>query len=749
MSTAVPETTEHLDLPISGMTCASCATRVEQRLNRLDGVRASVNYATERASVTFAPDAVTADDLVAAVEKAGYGAVLPSIGPQAHEHAHDPVADLRRRFIFAALASVPLVALGMIPTLQFDNWQWISMQLATPVLVWAAWPFHRAAWTNLRHGTATMDTLISIGTIAAWTWSVVSLLFLGAGDPGLRHALSLVPERGGPAGNVYFEVVGVVVTFLLAGRWFEARAKRSAGAALRALLALGAKDVAVVVDGVERLVPIERLATGDLFVVRPGEKVATDGVVEAGSSAVDTSLLTGESVPVEVGPGEAVVGATVNAGGRLVVRATRVGADTAVAQIGRLVTEAQSGKAAVQRLADRVSSVFVPVVIALALLTLAGWLASGAEAGAAFTAAVAVLIIACPCALGLATPISIVVGAGRGATAGVLIKNAAALERMEKVDTVVVDKTGTLTEGRPKLVTVEVVGVSESELLRLAASLERGSEHPLAAAIVSGATERGIVPVEATGFESLTGRGVRGQVDGRGVALGNQRLFEELGIDLGPLPARADALRGDAQTVMFVAIDGKAAGLVGVADPIKESTVEAIRMLHEEGVRIVMLTGDSRRTAEAVAKKLGIDEFEAEVLPDQKSARVAALQAAGRIVAMAGDGINDAPALARADVGVAMGTGTDVAMESAAITLVKGDLRGLARARRLSRHVMRNIRQNLFFAFIYNAAGIPLAAGVLYPFFGLLLSPMIASAAMSLSSVSVIANALRLRRVAL
>ena len=527
MSTAVPETTEHLDLPISGMTCASCATRVEQRLNRLDGVRASVNYATERASVTFAPDAVTADDLVAAVEKAGYGAVLPSIGPQAHEHAHDPVADLRRRFIFAALASVPLVALGMIPTLQFDNWQWISMQLATPVLVWAAWPFHRAAWTNLRHGTATMDTLISIGTIAAWTWSVVSLLFLGAGDPGLRHALSLVPERGGPAGNVYFEVVGVVVTFLLAGRWFEARAKRSAGAALRALLALGAKDVAVLdADGVEQRRPVEELKVNHRFIVRPGEKIATDGVIYKGSSAVDRSLLTGESVPVDVRPGDPVTGATVNTGGGLlIVRATRVGADTALAQIGRLVTEAQSGKAPVQRLADRIAGVFVPVVLAISAATLGFWIGAG-DSGLAFAAAVAVLIIACPCALGLATPTALLVGTGRGAQLGVLIRGPEILEATRRVDTIVIDKTGTVTSGRMSLQSISVAeGVDKAQALWLVGALQNGSEHPIGRAIAAAARVLEDEPAPVEDFASHPGLGVQGTVAGRAIIAGRPALL--------------------------------------------------------------------------------------------------------------------------------------------------------------------------------------------------------------------------------
>src|SRR4051794_10464540 len=545
MSTDAPT---HLELPISGMTCASCAARVEKRLNRLDGVRATVNYATERATVDFDAAVATPDDLVAAIEHAGYGAVLPSAA-QAPEHAHDPVADLRRRLIFSACATVPLLALGMIPALQFDNWQWISMQLASPVLIWAALPFHRAAWTNLRHGTATMDTLISIGTIAAWTWSVVSLLFLGAGDPGMRDTLSLVPERGADAGNVYFEVVGVVITFLLAGRWFEARAKRSAGAALQALLALGAKDVSVLdADGVEQRVPIEQLKVNHRFIVRPGEKVATDGVVYKGSSAIDRSLLTGESVPVDVHPGDSVTGATVNTGGGLlIVRATRVGADTALAQIGRLVTAAQSGKAPVQRLADRIAAVFVPIVLAISAATLGFWIGAG-DSGLAFAAAVAVLIVACPCALGLATPTALLVGTGRGAQFGVLIRGPEVLESTRRVDTIVIDKTGTVTSGRMSLQAITVAdGVSKEQALWLVGALQNGSEHPVGRAIASAARVLEDAPeADVQDFASHPGMGVQGTVAGRAIITGRPALLEGADPSLA-LPPALEAARQAAE----------------------------------------------------------------------------------------------------------------------------------------------------------------------------------------------------------
>ncbi|MEA2193681.1 MAG: P-type Cu+ transporter, partial [Solirubrobacteraceae bacterium] len=571
-----------LELPISGMTCASCAARVEKKLNRLEGVEATVNYATERASVAFAPDAPTTPaDLVAAVESAGYEAILPTTQTDAHV-PHDPVDTLRRRLVFAAVATVPLLALGMVAPLQFDNWQWISLQLATPVLVWSALPFHRAAWMNLRHGTATMDTLISIGTIAAWTWSVVSLLFLGAGDPGMRHALSLVPERGSPAGDVYFEAVGVVVTFLLAGRWFEARAKRSAGAALRALLELGAKEVSILdADGVEHRIPIDELKVDSRFIVRPGEKVATDGIVYKGISAIDRSLLTGESVPVEVHPGEPVTGATVNAGGGLlIVRATRVGADTALAQIGRLVTDAQTGKAPVQRLADRIAAVFVPIVLAIAAATLGFWIAAG-DTGLAFAAAVAVLIIACPCALGLATPTALLVGTGRGAQLGVLIGGPEILESTRRVDTIVIDKTGTATTGRMSLHSVNVAaGVSEGQALWLVGALQNGSEHPIGRAIAAAAQRLEAAPANVEDFTSRPGLGVQGTVAGRAIIAGRPALLASADPSLA-LPPELERARvaaeAEGRTAIAASWDGAAQALFVVADTVKPTSREAVR----------------------------------------------------------------------------------------------------------------------------------------------------------------------------
>jgi len=744
VSIPAPDTAEHLELPISGMTCASCAARVEKKLNRLDGVQATVNYATELATVTLAPGTATPDDLVAAIEQAGYGAVLPSATPAAPEHARDPVADLRRRLIFSAVASVPLLAMGMVPALQFDNWQWISMQLATPVLFWAAWPFHRAAWTNLRHGTATMDTLISIGTIAAWAWSVVSLLFLGAGDPGLRHTLTLIPERGAHAGNVYFEAVGVVVTFLLAGRWFEARAKRSAGAALRALLALGAKDVAVLdADGVEKRVPVEELKVDHRFIVRPGEKIAADGIVYKGVSAIDRSLLTGESVPVDVKPGDPVTGATVNVGGGLlIVRATRVGADTALAQIGRLVTAAQSGKAPVQRLADRVAAVFVPIVLAIAAATLGFWVGAG-DTGLAFAAAVAVLIIACPCALGLATPTALLVGTGRGAQLGVLIRGPEILESTRRVDTIVIDKTGTVTSGRMHLQRISVAeGVSEEQALWLVGALQNGSEHPIGRAIASAARvlETG-PPAPVEDFASHPGMGVQGTVAGRAIIAGRPALLESADPSLA-LPPELERARVEAEsegrTAIAASWDGAARALFVVGDGLKPTSAEAVRRLRELGLRTILLTGDNEATARAVGARVGVDDVIAGVLPAGKADVVRELQAQGRVVAMVGDGVNDAPALAQADLGMAIGTGTDVAIEASDLTLVTGDLRVAADALRLSRRTLSTIRGNLFWAFAYNVAALPLAAAGL-------LNPMIAGAAMAASSLFVVANSLRLR----
>ncbi|HEU4841315.1 MAG TPA: heavy metal translocating P-type ATPase, partial [Ilumatobacteraceae bacterium] len=705
-----------LDLPITGMTCASCANRIERRLNKLDGVSASVNYATETATVECEPG-VAPDELVAAVEAAGYGAALPSDEPADEAPEADELAPLRLRLAVSALFALPVLLISMIPSLQFDNWQWLSLNLATPVVLWGAWPFHRAAWVNLKHGTATMDTLISLGTLAAWLWSLYALFFGDAGMNSMRMEFELIPSSGAGANEIYLETAAIVTTFILAGRYFEARAKRRAGAALKALLELGAKDVELV-DG--RRVPVEQLAVGDRFVVRPGEKVATDGVVEDGRSAVDNSMLTGESVPVEVGPGSEVAGATVNAGGRLIVRATRVGSDTALAQIARLVTDAQTGKAPVQRLADRISGVFVPIVIGLAVATLGFWLGAGESAEFAFTAAVAVLIIACPCALGLATPTALMVGTGRGAQLGLLIKGPEILESTRRVDTIVLDKTGTVTEGRMRL--VDVAG--DPDGLRLAAALEEASEHPIARAIAAAVPDKPRVE----DFVNHEGLGVEGLVEGRRVRVGRAAFVG------GEIPVDAQG-----QTVVYAGWDGQARAAFVVADTVKPTSPEAIAQLKALGLRPVLLTGDNRATADAVAAEVGIDEVIAEVLPADKADLIRRLQAKGRVVAMAGDGVNDAPALAQADLGLAIGTGTDVAIEASDLTLVSGDLRAAADAIRLSRATLRTIKQNLGWAFGYNVAALPLAA------LGLL-NPVIAGAAMAFSSVSVVCNALRLRR---
>ncbi len=732
----------HLELPITGMTCASCANRIERRLNKLDGVTASVNYATERATVDFDSGAVAPERLVEAVEAAGYSAVLPTGEAGGHEAERGEDDPLRRRLVVSALLSLPLLPISMIPALQFDNWQWLALNLATPVVVWGAWPFHRAAWANLRHGTATMDTLVSVGVLAAWLWSLYALFLGDAGMPGMRMELRLLPEPGA-ADEIYLETAAVVTTFILAGRWFEARAKRRAGSALRALLELGAKEVAVLgEDGTERRVAVETLAVGDRFVVRPGEKVATDGVVEEGSSAVDMSMLTGEPVPVEVSPGSEVAGATVNAGGRIVVRATRVGADTALAQIARLVEAAQTGKAPVQRLADRVSGVFVPIVIGVSVATLGFWLGSGEPASFAFTAAVAVLIIACPCALGLATPTALLVGTGRGAQLGLLIKGPEILESTRRVDTILLDKTGTVTTGRMSLVSAHAAdGIDERELLRLAGALEDASEHPIARAVASAARAHGPLP-PVDGFANREGLGVEGVVDGHAVVVGRPALLADWSMPLSPdLEAARAAAEAQGRTAIAVGVDGRAVGVLAVADAVKPSSARAVAALRELGLRPVLLTGDNRVTAETVAAEVGIAEVIAEVLPSEKADVVRRLQAEGRVVAMVGDGVNDAPALAQADLGLSIGTGTDVAIEASDLTLVSGDLLAAADAIRLSRATLRTIRQNLGWALGYNVAAIPLAAAGL-------LNPLIAGAAMALSSVSVVANALRLRRFA-
>ncbi len=726
-----------VELAITGMTCASCANRIERKLNKLDGVTATVNYATEKAKVSY-PASVSTDDLLRTVEQAGYAAALPA--PAGSDTAVDGEATerdpLRDRLVISAVLSVPVVALAMVPSWQFDYWQWLSLTLAAPVVVWGAWPFHRAAWTNLRHGATTMDTLVSVGVLAAFGWSLYALFLGTAGTPGMTHPFELTVDRTDGAANIYLEAAAGVTTFILAGRWLESRAKRQSGAALRALMELGAKDVAVLRDGTETRIPIEQLAVGDHFVVRPGEAVATDGEVTEGSSAVDRSMLTGESVPVEVGPGDPVVGATVNAGGRLVVRATRIGSDTQLAQMARLVEDAQNGKAQVQRLADRISGVFVPIVIGLAVATLGFWLGSGAGASAAFTAAVAVLIIACPCALGLATPTALMVGTGRGAQLGILIKGPEVLESTRAVDTVVLDKTGTVTSGEMAVHDVVAAeGEDAAEVLRLAGSLEHASEHPIARAVAAAAGD--LLPVE--GFTSRAGLGVEGVVDGHAVVVGRPSLLADWAQHL---PEDLDRAVRDAQssgrTPVAVGWDGRARGVVVVGDTVKETSAEAVRMLRDLGLTPYLLTGDNEAAARAVAQQVGIDHVVADVLPADKVDVVKRLQDEGRVVAMVGDGVNDAAALAQADLGLAMGTGTDVAIEASDLTLVRGDLRVAADAIRLSRRTLATIKGNLFWAFAYNVAAIPVAAAGL-------LNPMLAGAAMAFSSVFVVTNSLRLR----
>ncbi|MFE6940609.1 heavy metal translocating P-type ATPase [Streptomyces chartreusis] len=744
MTTTASDPTTEVELAIGGMTCASCAARIEKKLNRMDGVTATVNYATEKAKVSYGGD-VSVPDLIATVEATGYTAREPA--PPVQDAPEDTGGDdelrpLRQRLITAVTLAVPVVAMAMVPALQFEYWQWLSLTLAAPVVVYAGWPFHKAAFTNLRHGAATMDTLISVGTVAAFLWSLWALFLGTAGEPGMTHPFELTIARGDGSGNIYLEAAAGVVAFILAGRYFEARSKRKAGAALKALLELGAKDVTVLGgDGRERTVSVSELKVGDRFLVRPGEKIATDGTVVEGSSAVDASMLTGESVPVEVAQGDPVTGATINAGGRLVVEATRVGADTQLARMAKLVEDAQNGKAAAQRLADRISAVFVPIVIALALATLGFWLGNGAGPAAAFTAGVAVLIIACPCALGLATPTALMVGTGRGAQLGILIKGPEVLESTRRVDTIVLDKTGTVTTGRMTLLAVHIADrTDEAEVLRLAGALEHASEHPIARAVADGALEKlGSLPTPED-FANVPGLGVQGIVDGHAVLVGRERLLAEWAMELPEAlrQAKSDA-EAAGRTAIAVAWDGEARAVLEVADAVKETSPEAIRRLRALGLTPILLTGDNDAVARSVAREVGIapEDVIAEVLPQDKADVVKRLQGEGRSVAMVGDGVNDAAALAQADLGLAMGTGTDAAIEAGDLTLVRGDLRVAADAIRLSRRTLGTIRSNLFWAFAYNVAALPLAAAGL-------LNPMIAGAAMAFSSVFVVGNSLRL-----
>ena len=720
-----------IELTVGGMTCASCAARVEKKLNRMPGVTASVNYSTEKATIEL-PQNLEVQDAIATIVATGYTAT-----PVTHDANESPAAELselKRRLIISALLTIPIVALAMIPPLQFNYWQWVSLVLATPVVFWGALPFHRATWINLRHGNTTMDTLISLGVSAAYLWSLYALVFGTAGDPSMRMAFSLLPSHNAGASEIYFEVAAAVTVFLLLGRYLEVRAKIQSGAALTALLHLGAKEVTITSAGVEKTVPIEQLRVGDHFVVRPGERISTDGVVINGESAIDASMITGESVPVEVEPGSKVIGSTINENGRLIIEATAIGSDTALSRIAQMVEAAQAGKAPVQRLADRVSTIFVPVVLVLSAGTLITWLLLGSGATFAFTAAVAVLIIACPCALGLATPTALMVGTGRGAQLGILIRGPQILESTQEIDTIVLDKTGTVTSGRMSVHAIKSLPpTAEAELLSTTGSMESGSEHPIAQAIVAAAGD--LAPI--TDFTAIRGGGVRATVDGRLAIAGSPRwVSEQLNISIDDPWIVQHQDRG--MTVIASALDGQLLGFIAVADTIKSDSESAVTTLKEMGLTPVLLTGDNKRAAEFVAKSVGIETVLAEVMPEDKVSAVIELQGQGKIVAMVGDGVNDAAALVQANLGMAMGSGTDVAIEASDITLVNSNLTSVATGISLARKTLSTIKGNLFWAFAYNVAAIPLAM------LGLL-NPMIAGAAMAFSSVFVVTNSLRLR----